>query len=228
MTVSPARARESPRQGSGNICWEAGLSKACCWRRGTEIVTPGRFLPIAEESLLISAISQQLLQELATVHGKLALPAFITFNWAPAQLAGPTANAALINRVNDRELEPDRIVIEITERSALIDPQLARRHVLRLKELGFRVALDEFASGYCSPMSLVRLPVNRIKIDVSLIREVGRCPRAAVVLRGIVELGRQTVAEGAESRLQLAFLRDLGCQLAQGHFIGRPVRELSA
>jgi hypothetical protein len=126
MTVSPARARESPRQGSGNICWEAGLSKACCWRRGHRDRNARAVLPIAEESLLISAIPQQLL------------------------------------------------------------------------------------------------------IDVSLIREVGRCPRAAVVLRRIVELGRQIVAEGVESRLQLAFLRHLGCQLAQGHFIGRPVREMSA
>ncbi len=202
------------------------------WRRGSEIVTPDLFLPIAEETMLIAAIQQHLIQDLAAVYAKLESPAFLAINWAPSQLADPTAIAALIRRVQEMKLDPDRIVVEITERSALIDPRLTRAHFARLKEHGFRVALDDFGSGYCSFAFLARLPVDLLKIDGSLIRGAERCPRAAVVLRGVLavahELGHQVVAEGVESELQLAALRQLGCELAQGYFIGRPARELTA
>jgi EAL domain-containing protein (putative c-di-GMP-specific phosphodiesterase class I) len=202
------------------------------WRRGSEIVTPALFLPIAEETLLIAAIQQHLIHDLSAVYAKLEPPAFIAVNWAPSQLADPNAIAALIGRVADMKLDPGRVVIEITERSALIDLRLVRSHIMRLKQHGFRIALDGFGSGYCSFASLARLPIDLLKIDGSLIRGAERCARAAVVLRGVLavarELGHQVVAEGVESELQLAALRQLGCELAQGYFIGRPARELTA
>jgi EAL domain-containing protein (putative c-di-GMP-specific phosphodiesterase class I) len=210
----------------------AGYEALIRWRRGSEIVTPGLFLPIAEETSLIAAIQQHLIRDLAAVYAQLDPATFIAINWAPSQLADPTAIAALIGHAQDLKLEPDRIVIEITERSALVDPRLVRAHVDRLKEHGFRVALDDFGSGCCSFAFLARLPLDLLKIDGSLIRGAERCERAAIVLRGVLavarELGHKAVAEGVESGAQLALLRQLGCELAQGYFIGHPARELAS
>ncbi len=199
------------------------------WRRGTEILTPALFLPVAEETRLIAAIQQRLLDDVAAVYARLAAPTFIAINWSPAQLADTAAVSALVQRVAQLKLQPDRLVIEITRRSEMIDPNRSRDHIRILKDGGFRIALDDFGSGYGSLASLGALPIDLVKIGRPLIRDVGRSARAAVILKGILdmahELGHRVVAEGVESAEQLTILRQVGCELAQGHQCGRPARE---
>jgi EAL domain-containing protein (putative c-di-GMP-specific phosphodiesterase class I) len=199
------------------------------WRRGEETLAPSFFLPLAEEARLIATIQQRLLDDIAAAYARLAPPAFIGINWSPVQLSDNTAVSALIDRTRELQIDPQRVVIEITERSAMIGPDLALMSVLRLKECGFRIALDDFGNGYSSFDYLSRLPIDIVKIDGSLTVALERSPRAGVIFDGIVNvahrLGHQVVAEGVETSQQLAAVRRLGCDFAQGGIIGSATRE---
>ncbi len=202
------------------------------WRRGEETVTPALFLPIAEETRSIVSLQQRLLDDVAAAYARLSAPVSICINWSPAQLSDSGAVSAFIDRIRELQIDPARIVIEITERSAMIDQELAQACILRLKETGFRIALDDFGSGYCGFSYLCRLPIDLIKLDGSLISELGRSERTVTVLDGIIDvahkLGSQVVAERVETAQQLIALRRLGCDLIQGHVVGHPVRHPSA
>lgn len=202
------------------------------WRRGEETVTPGFFLPIAEESRALVKMQQRLLDDVAAAYARLPAPIAIAINWSPAQLSDRSAVSAFIDRVAELNMDPRRIMVEITERTAIVDPELAYARILRLKEMGFQIALDDFGSGYCGFSYLSQLPVDLIKIDGALIANLGRSARANVILDGIVDLahklGNRVVAEGVETPQQLIALERLGCDFVQGYVIGRPVREPAA
>jgi EAL domain-containing protein (putative c-di-GMP-specific phosphodiesterase class I) len=206
-----------------------GFEALLRWRRGAETVTPALFLPLAEETRSIIRIQQRLLDDIATAYARLPSPTFIAINWSPAQLSDVSAASSLIDRVAELQLDPTRIVVEITERSALSDPDLVHASAMRLKDHGFRLALDDFGSGYCSFTTLSELPIDLLKIDGSLIRSLNRSARARVILDGILEvahrLGHRVVAEGVELVEQVHTLRELGCDLVQGAFVGEPARE---
>lgn len=199
------------------------------WRRGQETVAPALFLPIAEETRSIARIQQHLLDDVAAAYARLAEPISIGINWSPAQLSDVLAISAFIERVRELNIDPRRIVVEITERTAMADLDLAHSCILRLKQTGFQIALDDFGSGYCSFSYMSRLPIDLIKISGSLIGELGQSARAEVILDGIVtiahKLGNRVVAEGVETPQQLAALRQAGCDFAQGYLIGPPARE---
>jgi EAL domain-containing protein (putative c-di-GMP-specific phosphodiesterase class I) len=117
--------------------------------------------------------------------------------------------------------------MELTE-SLLLDPSegSATRTMQGLAARGIRLALDDFGTGYSSLGYLKRLPVQRIKIDRSFVRDIGADPEHEAVVRAIVTLGhtlgKEVVAEGVETAAQLAFLRRLSCDAAQGFLLGRP------
>jgi EAL domain-containing protein (putative c-di-GMP-specific phosphodiesterase class I) len=199
------------------------------WRRGGEAVSPALFLPIAEETGAIRAIQQRLLDDVALASSKLAAPAFISLNWSPRQFLKASAVSALIDRVAELKLDPARIIIEMTARSPMIDPDLVYFCVQLLKETGFQVALDDFGGRYGSLAYLSCLPIDFVKLDASLIAEVERSERAVRILSGVVDfahqLGHRVIAKGIETQPQVRILRRLGCDLLQGHAIGSPARE---
>lgn len=211
---------------SGKI---AGYEALVRWRRAEETLTPPFFLPLAEEAHLIGTIQQHLLDDVAALYTQLAAPISIFINWSFIQLSDSAAVSALIDRIKELQIDPHRIVIEITERPAMIEPDLVLASVVRLKECGFRIALDDFGSGYSSFDYLCRLPIDIVKIDASLTTAVERSVRAGVILDGVVDvmhrLGHQVVAEGVETQQQLSAVRRLGCDFAQGCFIGSARRE---
>jgi EAL domain-containing protein (putative c-di-GMP-specific phosphodiesterase class I) len=199
------------------------------WRRGTEAVAPALFLPIAEETGAIRAIQQRLLDDVALASSKLAAPTFISINWSPRQFLKASAVSALIDRVAELKLDPSRLIIEITARSGMVDPDLVYFCVQLLKETGFQIGLDDFGGRYGSLAYVSRLPIDFIKLDPSLIAEVERSERAAGILGGVVDfahqLGHRVIAKGIETQSQVRILRRLGCDLLQGHAIGSPARE---
>ena len=199
------------------------------WSRDGEAVAPALFLPIAEETGAIRTIQQRLLDQVATVSARLPPPAFISLNWSPRQLLKASAASALIDRIKELSLDPRRMLIEITPRPAIVDPELVYLCILLLKDTGIQIALDDFGGHHGSLAWLGRLPIDFVKLDPALIAEIDHSERAVRVLAGLIDfahsLGASVVAKGIETQTQMRILRRLGCDLLQGKAVGAPARE---
>jgi EAL domain-containing protein (putative c-di-GMP-specific phosphodiesterase class I) len=140
------------------------------------------------------------------------------------------AEADFVTRVRDilraTGLPGRRLELEVTENVLVGDVAVAASVLRRLRALGVSVALDDFGSGYSSLSYLQGLPFDRLKIDRSFVNGLKRGRKAQAIARAIVELGRglglPVLAEGVETRSQLAILREMGCTQFQGYLIGRP------
>jgi EAL domain-containing protein (putative c-di-GMP-specific phosphodiesterase class I) len=134
----------------------------------------------------------------------------------------------VVSLLSTWEVEPGRLELEVTETAILVDPMRARAVLTRLSELGVRLAIDDFGSGYTSLGYLKRLPVDVLKIDKSFVLGMGADKQDAVIVRSAIELGHnlglEVVAEGVESADTWSELGRLGCDLAQGYYLSTPVR----
>jgi len=119
------------------------------------------------------------------------------------------------------------LTLELTESSLMVDPEVAKKTMRHLAELGVSVAIDDFGTGYSSLAYLTDLPIGELKIDKSFVRAMGSDARNAIVVRSTIELahnlGLRTVAEGIEDAFTFERLRALGCELAQGFHMSRPL-----
>jgi Amt family ammonium transporter len=199
------------------------------WTHEGKVVLPGRFVPLVDDGGLLGEIQASLLGSVAAL---LALPDFTgvaSLNWSPAQLARRSDVSAFAARVLALGLDPARIVIEISGSAALRDPQEARECLVFLKDLGFRVALDDFGRGHDGFSYLCNLPIDIVKVDGALVRGLSDSPRARMVLGAVVDvahrLGHLVVAEGVETLDQLIGAARLGCGLVQGFLVGAPRRQ---
>ena len=123
-------------------------------------------------------------------------------------------------------IEPELLELEITEGTVMTEPDTVAGVAARLRELGVKLALDDFGSGFSSLAYLQRLPINELKIDGSFIAALGTDPSVKPIVRSIISLGRalglRVVAEGIETREQCDVVRELGCDVGQGYWFGRP------
>ena len=123
-------------------------------------------------------------------------------------------------------LAPGRLELEITEGVLIEDFDRGLALLRRLKALGVRVSMDDFGSGYSSLSYLQAFPFDKIKIDRAFVMNLGRNPQSAAIVRAVIGLGHglemSIVAEGVETREQLAFLAGEGCNAVQGYLIGKP------
>jgi EAL domain-containing protein (putative c-di-GMP-specific phosphodiesterase class I) len=124
-------------------------------------------------------------------------------------------------------LDPSKLILELTETSAMKDPVSSLAFLTRLRMNGVQLSIDDFGTGYSSMVQLVRLPFSEIKIDKSFVGDAMRSSEARAVIQSIVDLGHslelRVVGEGVEDADTLRYLREIGCDLAQGYFIGRPM-----
>jgi len=124
-------------------------------------------------------------------------------------------------------VRPDQLELEITETTILADPFRVRQVLARLNEMGLRLAIDDFGTGYSSLAYLRRLPVHTIKVDRSFVMDMCKNASDATIVRSTIDLGRnlglEVVAEGVETQEAWEALRALGCTLAQGYLISRPL-----
>jgi EAL domain-containing protein (putative c-di-GMP-specific phosphodiesterase class I) len=129
----------------------------------------------------------------------------------------------LLDEIETAGIAPDRVTIEITESTLLIDQEAVVERLRRLREAGVRVAVDDFGTGYASLAYLTRLPLDILKIDRGLVADIVTGERDRIVVRTLIrlarELGLQVVVEGVESTSQLILLSEWGCDLYQG-FLG--------
>jgi diguanylate cyclase (GGDEF)-like protein/PAS domain S-box-containing protein len=195
------------------------------------LVSPSRFIPIAEETGLIELLGDWVLRS-ACRQMRAWLDAGLPFklvavNLAARQFKHPDLPARMARLLEETGLAPEWLELEITE-GALMNPNegaLERLH--ELKRLGVRLAIDDFGTGYSSLAYLKCFPIDKLKIDQSFVREIpdGRADMeiAATIMAMARNLGLVVLAEGVETRPQLNFLRGNGCDQAQGYLFSPPL-----
>jgi EAL domain-containing protein (putative c-di-GMP-specific phosphodiesterase class I) len=191
-------------------------------------IPPDRFIPVAEESGLITAIGAWVLdrarRDLAALEER-APGLRMAVNVSAVQLRDPDFPATVRAALDQAGVAPGRLVLELTE-SVFAGGEHVAEALGTLRALGVGLAVDDFGTGYSSLSYLRRLDVDSVKIDRSFVRSIEEDPRDAALVRSIIELGHALglamVAEGVEEESQERFLRAAGCELAQGYLFGRP------
>jgi EAL domain-containing protein (putative c-di-GMP-specific phosphodiesterase class I) len=196
-------------------------------------ISPARFIPVAEESGMIVAIGEWVLERACRDLGALreAIPGVrVAVNVSAVQLREPGFPERVACVLAEGGTAAEDVVIELTE-SVFADDEGVAEALRRLRALGLALSVDDFGTGYSSLSYLRRLDVDSVKIDRSFVAGLGGEPRDAALVRSIIELGHALgltmVAEGVEDAAQEAFLRDAGCDLAQGWLFGRPAPVLA-
>jgi len=194
-------------------------------------VPPGRFIPLAEEIGVIGEIGAWVLtsacQQLADWDGAgIAIPR-VSVNLSVKEIDHEEMVARLIQVVRANGLAAHRLELEVTESLLMRDPERSASVLSALKTFGVELAVDDFGTGYSSLAYLKRLPLDRLKIDRSFVRDIGRDKNDEAIARAVIALaktlGLTTVAEGVEENHQARFLNAEGCDLAQGYLYARPL-----
>jgi diguanylate cyclase (GGDEF)-like protein len=212
----------------------AGAEALVRWQHPTEgLRPPDTFIPLAEETGLITEIGAFVLREACMQAARWAgsgsdpTPLMVTVNLAARQVTDPRIVDQVGAALLEAGLDPARLVLEITETVLMQDREAAATNLQRLKALGVRIAIDDFGTGYSSLAYLCLFPLDMLKIAREFIDGLGRDPNAAVVTRAVVDLagalGLLTIAEGIETTEQRDHVAELGCELAQGYLFSRPV-----
>ena len=210
-----------------------GIEALLRWRHNGEIISPDRFIPVAEEATgIILPLSEWVLNEACSLAARLApltKPPFrVAINLSVRQLAAPQR---LVDQVamalKNWKLNPAMLELEITETTVLQETEGASWALARLKEMGVHIALDDFGTGYSSLTYLRRFPIDTLKIDRSFIRDIGRDQDDEAIVRSVIalaySLGLETVAEGIEHEIHRYFLLDNGCSSGQGFLFWKPI-----
>ncbi len=201
------------------------------WRHPSlGLVPPAKFIPAAEESGLIVAIGTWVLSEAcrqAALWRDAGRPIRVAVNVSALQFVRPDFFETVEQALNEAGLAPGLLEVELTESLVMRDPGESARQMEKLRALGVRVAVDDFGTGYSSLSYLHRLPIDVLKIDRSFVAEVEGLRGTQALVQAIVALARAldltVVAEGVETTGQLAFLSELGCDLAQGYLFAKPM-----
>lgn len=194
------------------------------------VVSPARFIPVAEDSGLIVrlgewVLQQAMLQARACGAGTTAIP--VSVNVSAVQFRRPEFLHEVADALRASGMEPASLKLEITESVVMEDAQQAINLLRRLRLLGVRVSLDDFGTGHSSLAYLRQLPIDEIKIDRVFVDDIGSDPYADALCRAIIGMSRQlrlsVVAEGVETAAQAIFLREAGCHLLQGYLFSPAV-----
>ncbi len=216
---------------SGEILGAEALAR---WHHPTEgLLEADRFIELAEESGLILDLGEWVLQEACRIagawqHGAAGKAHFtLRVNLSARQIAQSDIVDTVVRALDEAHLPPEKLCLEITETALMQDPVSALRVLTDLRTLGVSLAVDDFGTGYSSLAYLKRFPVDVLKIDRSFVDGLGDDPEDTAIVTAIVgmagALGLALVAEGVETKPQLAELVRLGCQRAQGYLFSRPV-----
>ncbi|MDR7038441.1 diguanylate cyclase (GGDEF)-like protein/PAS domain S-box-containing protein [Methylobacterium sp. BE186] len=189
-------------------------------------VPPDTFIPIAEETGLITRLGAWVLREACREAAVWPEEIRVAVNVSAVQFARGSLEEVVTLALAVSGLAPHRLELEITESVLMSDSEAVVACLHRLRRMGVRVALDDFGTGHSSLSYLRLFPFDRIKIDRSFIREIGRPENVAIVraVRALAaDLGAAITVEGIETQEQLAFVRGLDCEEAQGFLFSRPL-----
>jgi diguanylate cyclase (GGDEF)-like protein len=214
---------------SGNI---VGLEALIRWKQeDNKIVPPGEFIPVAEETGLIIPMSDWILHTACIQSKEWHAAGFpdipVSVNISSQQFQQKNF-VKTVNRVlEDTGTKPRNIILEITESTIMHNTDMVFTTLYELSKIGLRLSIDDFGTGYSSLSYLKRFPIYAIKIDRSFIKEINTSPDDAAISKAIISMAHslklKVIAEGVETKHQLGFLREQGCDGAQGFLFSRPL-----
>ena len=201
------------------------------WRHPTQgLLSPVAFLPAARRAGLMGLLSENIgWQAVRDLKRLLAsgLDVRGAINCAPPELLSQTFLPRLYAALAEWQVPADRIVLEVTEDSFLADPQRARESLLEVRRRGIQVSIDDYGTGFSSLTYLRNLPVQELKIDRSLIRDISTDERSRMIVASTIQLAHaldmRTVAEGVETATDMSRLVTLGIDSIQGYYVARPM-----
>lgn len=199
-------------------------------------VLPADFIPLAESNGQILPLGMWVLeQSIEALHhmdyvlgrrARRGSQPFVSVNVSPRQLESQVHVERLATMIENADLSAGRIKLEITEQALLRDPETATLSLARLKASGATLAIDDFGTGYSSLSYLQRFPMDTLKVDRSFVCRLTDDPDARRIVAAIIALARElrldVVAEGVETREEVAWLRSQGCHFGQGYLLARP------
>jgi EAL domain-containing protein (putative c-di-GMP-specific phosphodiesterase class I)/ActR/RegA family two-component response regulator len=208
----------------------AGLEALVRWQHPDKgIVMPESFIPLFEETGLIDDLTVQVFDQSLEWFSS-AFPGsnvHLSLNLSAKSLVDIHLADHLAMLCQQFQIAPERIVLELTETSAMVDPTLSLDLMTRIRMKGFQLSIDDFGTGYSSMVQLVRLPFSEIKVDKSFVMFAKQTKESLTVIKSIVDLGHslglRLTAEGVDDLSTLNYLNTLGCDLAQGFVIARPL-----
>lgn len=210
----------------------AGVEALARWHHPTRgDVPPAVFVAIAERSGLIHALGEYVLRSVLTQvrlwDEEGTNVAYVAINLSMHELSRPAFVDTLARTVRSYGVDPMRIRFELTESTAMREPEETLRQLVKLRSHGFDLLIDDFGAGYWNLGHLRELPVGTIKIDQSFVRGSGSNLVDREITEAIVGLAKKlnmrTIAEGVETEAQADWLRELGCDVGQGFFFARPM-----
>jgi diguanylate cyclase (GGDEF)-like protein len=195
------------------------------------IVAPGRFIPLAEETGLIEPIGEWVLKAVcgqAKAWRKKGLPRFpVAVNISARQFRLNTLDKLVKSTVHDAGLEPTDIELEVTESLLMLNTGSVMSILRELKDFGIGLILDDFGTGYSSLSYLKRFPFDKLKLDISFVRNITREPDSAAIALAIIAMAHalnlKVIAEGVETEGQMRYMHRHGCDEMQGYYYSRPL-----
>jgi EAL domain-containing protein (putative c-di-GMP-specific phosphodiesterase class I) len=194
------------------------------------LIPPGKFIPLAERSGLVIPMGDWVLNEAcrqAQEWREKGHALVMAVNLSALQFKRGNLLETVSHALKRSGLSAEMLELELTESILLQDVDAAIKTLHSLRDMGVKLSIDDFGTGYSSLSYLKRLAVNKLKIDQSFVRDLAEASDSAAIVRAIIQLGHtlqlRVIAEGVETDAQLAFLRNYGCDEAQGYLYSRPV-----
>jgi diguanylate cyclase (GGDEF)-like protein/PAS domain S-box-containing protein len=217
------------RTDTGNLAFAEALLR---WNNPSlGMVMPDRFIPLAEETGLITPIGEWVLRESCMAakrwHEQTGLRIGISVNVSPRQFRDPFFVRTVMQALQQSGLDPELLELEITER-LILDNTIETADILReLDESGIRLSVDDFGTGYSALSYLKSYPFDTLKIDKSFVQDVMKEEDDASLVKAIINMAHsldlRVIAEGVEEEAQTHFLKEQGCDFSQGYFYSRPL-----
>ncbi len=194
-------------------------------------IPPDAFIPRAESLRIISIVTDSVAATAMAwfASARSHTSEHLAINISAVELTGSDLGARLLGECKRSGLDPSRIVLEVTETSAVTNATESLEVLTRLRLDGFQLSIDDFGTGYSSMTQLSTMPFTEVKIDRSFVRNLGTSLHAEVMVRSMLQLskglGIESTAEGVETAAALGVLSEMGCDFAQGYHIGYPMTE---